>query len=358
MNSELEQPIFQSLNDFTIEYNVNFQPESANVTSELLNIINTGVIQEKDMTDYRHLECLAFYYENVEKEYEKAAEYFEKAISHGSPYSAHNLARLYTDKIRDYEMAKKYYLAAISQGDKHAITNYAYMRALSIPSEFDEAINTLVYIVNNNEESQEYRIGVMVTLFTIYYKRKQGKEAMTYIKMSINMGCVVSMCIVYRLVNDYDPVIYDDDVFPNAVAEADKYIAKALAMQSQQAFELFIQYKVKSANSWINRHKKCIIPTDVMDSLVEYGRANPDQITQLDTPATQQAWTYIATRLGIPCNTNVAIRIAKHGKQSICDICMFEGEKLCIPVNWCMHYACVDCYWLLADKRCPFCRCD
>lgn len=358
MNSELEQPIFQSLNDFTMEYNVNFQPESANVTSELLNIINTGVIQEKDMTDYRHLECLAFYYENVKEEYEKAVEYFELALNHGSPYAAHSLAMLYTRKIKDYEMAKKYYLVAISQGDKLAVPNYAYMRALHIPDEFDEAIKTLVDIVDNPEESQEYRIKSITTLFTIYYKRNQGTDAMHFIKLAIDMNDPDSMCTIYRLVNEYDPVIYDDAVLPNAVAEADKYIAKALAMQSDRAFELYIRYRVDRANSWINKHKKCIIPADIMESLVEYGRANPELITQLDTPATQQAWTCIATKLGIPCNTNVAIRIAKHSKLAICDICMSDGEKTCIPVNWCMHYACVDCYWLLEDKPCPFCRCE
>ncbi len=357
MNSELEQPLFNSLDEFTKEYNVTFQPESANVTSELLNIINTGIIQDKDMTDYRHLECLAFYYENVKEDYAKSAECFEKAINHGSPYSAHNLAALYTRKIKDYEMAKKYYLVAISQGDKLAVINYAYMRALHIPAEFDVAIKTIVDIMDNQTESQAYRLKAITTLFTVYYKRNQGKEAMHYLKLSLDMDNVESMCTLYRLVNEYDPVIYDDEVLPNAVAEADKYITKALAMQSDWAFELYIKYKVDRANSWINKHKKCIIPVDIIDSLVEYGRANPDQITQLDTPATQQAWTYIATKLGIPCNTNVAIRLTKHCKHAICDICLSDTEKQCIPVNWCMHYACVDCYWLLEGKPCPFCRC-
>jgi TPR repeat protein len=356
--TELAQPLFESLSDFTKEYNVNFHPESANVTSELLNIINTGIIQEKDMTDYRHLECLAFYYENVKGDYVKAVEYFELALSNGSPYAANSLAELYTRKIKDYEMAKKYYLTAISNGDKLSMINYAFMCAMHIPEDYDMAIQTLVDIMDNKAESQEYRIKAIFALFAIYYKQNEGLNTIKYLRMGADMGYVDSMCTIYKLVNEYDPVIYDDEIFPNCVEEADKYITKALAMQSQWAFELYIKYKIERANSWINKHKKCIIPSDVMDSLVEYGRANPELITQLDTPATQQAWTYIATKLGIPCNTNVAIRITKHSKLAICDICMSDGEKQCIPVNWCLHYACVDCYWLLDNKPCPFCRCE
>ena len=252
-STEMSHPMFETLDDFTKVYNVTFQPESANITSELLNIINTGIIQEIDMADYRYLECMAFHYENVKGEYAKAAEYFEKAISHGSPYSMHNLAELYTRKIKDYDMAKKYYQIAISKGDKVAIINYAYMRALHIPNEFDDAIKTLVDIMDNHTESQEYRIKAITTLFTIYYKRNQGKDAMHYLKMSLEMDNVESMCTIYRLVNEYDPVVYDDEVLPNAMQEADKYITKALAMQSEWAFELYIKYKVDRANSWIKK---------------------------------------------------------------------------------------------------------
>ncbi len=355
---QLSAPLFESLAEFAKEYNVTFQPESADVADELLNIINTGVIQEKDMTDYRHLECLAFYYQKVKEDYQKAAEYFKKAIDSGSPHSIHSIAYLYYRHIKDYDMAKKYFKISISQGFKVAVINCAYMCAQQFPVEYDSAIKTLEDIAHNVDEPSDYRIKAMTSLFTIYYKRNQGKDAIRYIIMSADMGDVESMSAIYRLINEYDPVIYDDEVFPNAVEESEKYITKALAMQSPTAFELYFKFKVDRANTWINKHKKCIIPQDILDSLVEYGRQNPDHIARLDTPVTQQAWTYVACKLGIPCNTNVAVRMVKHGKQAVCDICMSDSEKLCIPVNWCMHYACVDCFWLLDGKPCPFCRCE
>lgn len=350
--------LFESLDEFAKKYNITFQPESADIADELLNIINTGVILEQNMTDYRHLECLAFYYQKVKKDYQKAAEYFEKAIENGSQHSIHSIAYLYYRHIKDYDMAKKYFQISISQGSKVAVINYAYMCAQQIPGEHESAIKILKDIAHNADEPIDYRIKAMTTLFTIYYKCNQGKAAIRYITMCADMGDTESMYTIYKLVNEYDPIIYDDEVFPNAVEESEKYITKALAMQSSAAFELYFKFKVDRANAWFNIHKKCIIPHAILESMVEYGRQNPDQITRLDTPVTQQAWTYVATKLDIPCNTNVAIRIAKHGKLAVCNICIPDCEKLCIPVNWCMHYVCVDCYWLLEGKACPFCRCD
>ena len=364
MNSEeqqvtQEQVTFQSLADFTRKYNVTFRPESNAITEEQLAILNTGIIQAKDMHDYRHIECLAFYYEKVNNDYTKAVEYFELARVNGSPYATHSLAFIYANKLKDYETSAKYYMEAISTGNNSTAikSEYAFMRATYL-NEAETGISTLLVFANDQLELPKYRLDASIYLFAIYYKLKDGKQAIKYGKMAADMGNIESMCLIYKLVNEYDPVIYDDDVFPNAVEESEKYITKALAMQSPTAFELYIRFKVDRANAWINRGKICVIPQDILESLVEYGRRNPDQITRLDTPATQQAWTYVATKLDIPCNTNVAVRINKLSKMAVCDICMSDCEKQCIPVNWCMHYACVDCYWQLADKPCPFCRCE
>ena len=352
------KPQFETLLDFTCAYDVQFDTECDAIADELVDILNTGVIQPQHMNSFWHLECLAFYYERINHDYVKAAEYFELAHTHGSPHAMQSLGMLYTRRIKDFELAKKSYLLAMSCGNQKAVIEYAYLCIVQL-NDTETGIRLLSDFIENTEYTLENRSLAANTLSNIYYTQNNGKLTIKCLKMAadeLNCGCAMSK--IYRLVNEYDPVIYDDDVFPNAVEEADKYITKALAMQNHCAFELYIRYKVERANTWINKHKKCIIPQDILDSFVEYGRGIPHWITGLDTPATQQAWTYVSCKLGIPCNNSVAVRINKLSKMAVCDICMSECEKQCIPVNWCMHYACVECYWQLADMPCPFCRCD
>ncbi len=352
-----EKPKFETLLDFTCAYDVQFDAECNAIEDELLDVLNTGIIKPQHMTSFWHLECLAFYYERINQDYMKAAEYFELAHAHGSPYAMQSLGMLYARRIKNFELAKKCYLIAMSCGNQKAVIEYAYLCIVQL-NDTETGIRLLNDFIENTEYTHENRSLAANTLSNIYYKQNDGKMTIKYLKKAADeLNCSIAMSAIYRLVNEYDPVI-DDEVFPNAVKESEKYITKALAMQSPTAFELYFKFKVDRANAWINKHKKCIIPQDILESMVEYGRQNPDHIARLDTPVTQQAWTYVACKLGIPCNTNVAVRISKHGRLAVCDICMSDGEKQCIPVNWCMHYSCVDCYWILEGKPCPFCRCE
>jgi tetratricopeptide (TPR) repeat protein len=70
---------------------------------------------------------LSLLYQQEYKDYKKAEEYFMKAIEKDNNEAIYNLALLYNHEYKDYNMAEEYYLKAIEKGDYKAMNNFAAM---------------------------------------------------------------------------------------------------------------------------------------------------------------------------------------------------------------------------------------
>ncbi len=71
---------------------------------------------------------------------------------------------------------------------------------------------------------------------------------------------------------------------------------------------------------------------------------------------------YIFKQAGLPekicdkCEL-IDLKLKNITKQQECEICK-EPDLICIPYDWCYHFACVNCTHILKHKKshCPFCR--
>jgi hypothetical protein len=93
------------------------------------------------------------------------------------------------------------------------------------------------------------------------------------------------------------------------------------------------------------------------EALSSYTTKYPDKTLELTEEISIPIWKRVAPKYGIACaNPEYDAKVKYHSKQQVCDICLSDEQKTCIPVTWCMHYVCTDCYWSVIDKPCPFCR--
>ena len=138
--------------------------ESENI-DDAINILETS-----NKTSKYILLLLASLY-HLQKEYEKAEEYYLIAIDSGYDDALNNLGILYKER-KEYEKAKEYYLKAIKRGNTNALFNLGYVYneqkeyekaekyyLKAIDSGYDDAVNNLGNLYNERaeyEKAEEY----------------------------------------------------------------------------------------------------------------------------------------------------------------------------------------------------------
>ena len=183
--------------------------------------------------------------EREKKDYQKALEFYLKAIQKGHTSAMNNLALLYENKFNDYEQAKKYYLMAIEKGNAYAMYNLAglyenefknYGEAkkyylMAIEKGDADAMNSLAWLYEdkfkNHEEAKKYclmavekgDVDAMYNLALLYNTEfKDYEEAKKYYLLAVEKGNASAM---YNLALLYDTEFKDYE-------EAKKYYLMAI----------------------------------------------------------------------------------------------------------------------------------
>ena len=103
---------------------------------------------------------------------------------------------------------------------------------------------------------------------------------------------------------------------------------------------------------------------DDIDAFVKYCgyKGNKEKLIEHKHIFNEFQWYDICMRLDINDEHTETIRIYNLKKKSRlsdigeCSIC-FTDNTLLIPINWCLHMFCTDCYKKLYKDPCPYCRC-
>lgn len=148
---------------------------------------------------------------HLNKEYEIAKEYYNKALKAGHISALNNLGALYC-KQGNYEKAEKYYNKALESGDNRALINFGnlykdqkeYEKAeefykKAIDAGYTGALNNLGVLYNEQKEyekAEEYfkkaiDAGIndaLNNLGNLYYGQKEYEKAEDYYKKAIDAG--------------------------------------------------------------------------------------------------------------------------------------------------------------------------
>jgi TPR repeat protein len=93
---------------------------------------------------------LAYYYEQIEKNYPLAIKYYQMAIEFGYSKAMYNLAYYYDEIEKNYPLAIKYYLMAIELNELNAMYNLAYYYD-QIEKNYPQAIKYYLMAIELND---------------------------------------------------------------------------------------------------------------------------------------------------------------------------------------------------------------
>ena len=127
---------------FTDGYNAQYRKEYDKAEEYFLKAIELG-----NTNAFNNLGVLYF---NQEK-YDKAEKYYLQAIDKGNNDALFNLGILYS-KQKEYEKAEKYYLEAIEKGDNNALNNLAYLYF----SQSNNKEKALKFVQESYEKNKSY----------------------------------------------------------------------------------------------------------------------------------------------------------------------------------------------------------
>lgn len=201
-----------------------------------------------------------------------------------------------------------------------------------VKQNYNEAEKFWLESKNNGNILALYCLGILN-----FYKQNNRQKALEYFLIAVEHGNSSAMNWIGKLYMN-GPDTYD---------EAKKYLLMS------------VQYDYHLALLNLYTHiSKFKLTGDELDILVDYGRKYNDKIKIFDTEKTKEIWLYISEKLNLPCKYygNYVLKLRNSCKMLKCEICLSDNEKKCIPVNWCYHYVCTDCYMQLYDRPCPFCR--
>jgi tetratricopeptide (TPR) repeat protein len=88
---------------------------------------NLDIIDKYSATRGNSMNNLGFYYSDVEKNYEKAKEYYLLACEHDIPEAFNNLGLYYYEIDNNYDISKLYFIEALKRNVDDAINNIKFI---------------------------------------------------------------------------------------------------------------------------------------------------------------------------------------------------------------------------------------
>ncbi len=130
--------------------------------------------------------CIAYIF-GEEKNYNKAEDYYLKAIHKGDTHSIYNLAILYYQEFEDYEKAERYFLMAIEKGNVEAMNNIATLYIKQYKN-YKQAEKYLLMAVENDLSYAMNGLGMICWNEFGDYERAEK-----YLLMGIEKGSIEAM---------------------------------------------------------------------------------------------------------------------------------------------------------------------
>ena len=232
-----------------------FESSDEKYTKEILDIF--GDKRDQHMSNPALYNYIGISYVHLDKDYNKAKEYFILAIEYNCDANAIiNLACFYTVREQNYQNVIKYYLMGIEKhNDKRAMGGLGYF--------YD------VYEKNSVLAEKYYLMAIehggymsIHNLGYLYYDNKKYDEAIKYYLMSIEHGNCTSM---YNVGNIYYHLKKYDDALKYYLMALENGVLKAL--DSIIAIIKYIDIKSCNSNSFI---KFCEIDSNNINHLKQY----------------------------------------------------------------------------------------
>ena len=302
-----------------------------------LKSINHGDItninpSHKNINFYKSLYELGSYYQNIDKT--KMVKYYEIVVNHNNKYNSdyynpeiiRELSKYYKDK-ENYYLMKKYLTIGINHNDGYAMNQMArYFH--TIEQNYEQAKLYYLMAIDNKYYTAAYNLAryyynielnttLMIKYYTLagingdyysllelvyYYKDKKDYESLTKYAFMI-------------LKKNYDDNITEgdednfntDDYYDNETM----HILKSIYHNSFEInYNIYKQYGLKYVETYYKTDRQFL---------------------------------------------NFIHKIENDFKTDSCMICLNKDIK-CIVLDRCSHHLCVDCYVIMKNKRCPYCR--
>lgn len=349
---------FTSLKDFETKFGLRFNDEELLHADAILHILNTGEIPA-DLESNPILMCaVGNYFDYVKKDYEQAIRYYTMSGDHGQDgYSL--AARIQTEHYMDTDAAIELYEKEMARRPDKSSAYIGYAMLLINKGVNEDTFEDITDMLEKAIELDEKLALFMLGSIYITYGESIGDIAnakikgVTYMIQFLEQG---KSEMVHKVLDFIIQVLYNTNARLQPKSSGDTriydYIFHSLTTASDNTAHMAFTIIARSMLTFT-----LPLTPDNITALTNHAEKFPDKVAEITEEVTVPVWRRIAPKYGIAyCNPEYEAKVKHHSKLQICDICMSDEQKTCIPVNWCMHYVCTDCYWSLVEKPCPFCR--
>jgi tetratricopeptide (TPR) repeat protein len=349
---------FTSLKDFEAKFGLVFNDEELRYASEILHILNTGEIPA-DLESRPVLMCaVGNYFDYVKKDYEQAIRYYTMSGDHG--HDGYSLAaRIQTEHYMDTDAATELYEKELARCPDKSSAYVGYAMLLINKGVNEDNFEDITDMLEKALELGENVVLFLLGGLYVSYGESMGGIANAEVKGVTYMIQCLEQCKRSMVLNVLDSIIqilYRTNARLQPKSSGDTriydYIFHSLTTASDNTAHMAFTIIARSMLIFT-----LPLTPDNITALTKHVEKFPDKVAEITEEIEVPVWRRVAPKYGIAyANPEYEAKVKHHSKLQICDICMSDEQKTCIPVNWCMHYVCTDCYWSLVEKPCPFCR--
>lgn len=327
------------IEDITKMYNLSFTKEELHAyENEIINIFNGYIskyyTQVSDLCYY-----IANYYRYIKNDYSKAEEYYLMSINNGNinnysptykainiPKSCYEIAIYYKDN-KQYDLMTKYFMMGIKLNDPKSMNGYGYYLH-HVKKDYENAVKYYLMAI----EHKYY--GSAHNLASYYDTIEENKELMEqYYRMSADNGNYVSiipLLYYYKSINNYE--LLNKYAFIIFKKNFDDYCIEG----EEDEFDIYKHY-----DNEVMHILKSVYANGFEINYLIYKHCGMKYIDKYYKKSHQF--------------TQFIHKVEREHTIETCIICYNDDVK-CIKLDRCNHRLCSDCYIILLNKKCPYCR--
>ncbi len=358
--------MYECLVNYINDNNIDFEYEK--YTKDELNIINEFIktgeynISEEDDNNKKIFNMFGLYNYSLNKN-EIAKKYYKIAIGNINSDSdaCYNLALLYEEE-ENFDDSKYYYLKAIELSN-HRKSYINYAEILDNEERIKEALYYYQRVVNlySNNKDVLFEYGK----FLLKNKEYNNAEEVFLKILNLNNNNSDTSVLFYFALTLKEN---------NKIEEAKKYFLKCI--EKNESYSM-IEYAII-----LYKENNIIEAKEYLLKSIEYNNENGIfKYLELFKNQMENYIDFINISLSLSLSISLSIsieikniiekfinkyaqnkdflilynKIKYYSKIDNCKICFNDNVKN-IPLNCMCHIVCINCYYNLYDKKCPFCR--
>jgi tetratricopeptide (TPR) repeat protein len=201
---ELKEKVYNDFNSKNLKFKDELSPSDSELLFKVLNLREEGEIDKAInmlVKSNKNSKYIFFILGNLyieQEKYEKAEEYYLKAIESGDNDALNNLGILYRNQ-KKYEKAEKYYLKAIESGDNDALMNLGNL--YNEQKKYEKAEEYYLKAIESGDNDALNNLGIL------YRNQKKYEKAEEYYLKAIESGnnnALNNLGTLYFQQNNYD----------------------------------------------------------------------------------------------------------------------------------------------------------